>query len=317
MAVVDGAPPGPIPVSRPKPAQWIALIALVMLAWPVSGQGQQDKQAKQEPRAFRAATDAVSVAVSVWAGKRPVPGLTSSDFELLDNGVPQEITAVTEQVPVDLTLLLDVSPSTADSIDKFKSGAQQIAAMLRPVDRVRLITFATDVTEIFAIRSGGETMPVEAVTVKGGTSLHDALVLALARAPVEGRRHLVVVFTDGEDTTSVTSGDALAVIAGRTDSVLHLVLSGAYGTTYSLPKTMTSLQRAVEATGGQVYPPGRFNDVVDAFKRVFEDFRQSYVLRYVLKGVQADGWHELTVTLKNSDARRRYTVNARKRYFAG
>jgi hypothetical protein len=37
----------------------------------------------------------------------------------------------------------------------------------------------------------------------------------------------------------------------------------------------------------------------------------------VLKGVQADGWHELTVTLKNPDARRRYTVNARKRYFAG
>lgn len=297
-------------------AHWSALIALATaLAWPASAQ-DKPKQDKQEPQAFRAATDAVSVTVSVWAGKRPVSGLTAADFELLDNGVRQEISAVTEQVPVDLTLLLDTSPSTSDSIEKFKSGAAQIAAMLRPVDRVRLITFATEVTEIFALRSGGDSMPVEAVTMKGGTSLHDAVVLALARAPVEGRRHLVVVFTDGEDTTSVTSGDTLAVVAARTDNVLHLILSGAYGTTYSLPKTMASLRRAVAETGGEVYEPGRFNDVVDAFKRVFEDFRQSYVLRYELKGVQSDGWHELTVTLKKPEARR-YTVNARKRYFAG
>lgn len=297
-------------MTRRRQSSWLPLIALGVLAWPVSTRGQQ------EPKAFRAATDGVSVTVSVWNGRRPVSGLTTADFELLDNGVPQEITAVTEQVPVDLTLLLDVSPSTAEAIGRFKSGAQQIAAMLRPVDRVRLITFATDVTEIFPLRSGGEPMPVEAVTLKGGTSLHDAVVLALARAPVEGRRHLVVVFTDGEDTTSVTSGDALALIAGRSDSVLHLVLSGAYGTTFTKPKTMSSLQRAVEATGGEVYPPGQFNDIVDAFKRVFEDFRQSYVLRYILKGVPGDGWHELAVTLKKPEAKR-YTINARKRYFGG
>jgi VWFA-related protein len=310
MAVVDDPSARAVSLKCRRQSSWLPLIALGMLAWPVSTRGQQ------EPKAFRAATDAVSVAVSVLNGRRPVTGLTAADFELLDNGVPQDITAVTEQVPVDLTLLLDTSPSTAEAIGRFKSGAQQITGMLRPVDRVRLITFATDVTEIFPLRSGGEPMPVEAVTSKGGTSLHDAVVLALARAPVEGRRHLVVVFTDGEDTTSVTSGDALALIAGRSDSVLHLVLSGAYGTTFTVPKTMSSLRRAVEETGGEVYPPGRFNDIVDAFRRVFEDFRQSYVLRYILKGVPGEGWHELTVTLKKPDAKR-YTVSARKRYFGG
>jgi hypothetical protein len=40
------------------------------------------------------------------------------------------------------------------------------------------------------------------VASHGGTSLHDALLLSLARAPVEGRRQLIIAFTDGLDTTS-------------------------------------------------------------------------------------------------------------------
>jgi VWFA-related protein len=270
----------------------------------------------QEAQVFRASTDLVSVNVSVRSGRTPVTGLTTADFALTDNGVRQEISAISvEQIPIDLTLLLDTSPSTADAINRFKSGAQQIATLLRAQDRVRLITFATEVSEIFPFRSGSEPMSVEAVTLQGGTSLHDAIVMSLARGPIQGRRQLVVAFTDGHDTTSVTDGETLAFVASRADSVLHLVLSGAYGTDYTLPPAVKSLRQAAEESGGDMHPPGRFQDALDAFKRVVDDFRQSYVLRYTLRGVKPEGWHALEVTLKKPG--RNYSVQARKGYFGG
>jgi VWFA-related protein len=305
-------------MKRSRAGSIVLLLASAILTLTNSAQAlRQQQQSPQDKQVFHAATDAVSVSVSVRSGRTAVTGLQPADFELLDNGVRQEISLVSvEEIPVDLTLLLDVSPSTADAINKFKSGAQEITTLLRKEDKVRLITFATDVAEIFSFRAGGQPMPVDAVTIQGGTSLHDALVLALARGSVPGRRHLVVAFTDGHDTTSVVNGETLAFIAARTDTVLHLVLSGAYGTDFTLPPSHKSLKQAAEDSGGEMYQPGRFNDAMAAFARVVDDFRHSYVLRYTLKGVQREGVHKLTVRLTKPEMRN-YTVRARTSYFGG
>lgn len=304
-------------MKRLRAGSIVLLLASAILNLTNSAQALRQQQSPQDKQVFHASTVAVSVSVSVRSGRTAVTGLQTSDFELLDNGVRQEISLVSvEEIPVDLTLLLDVSPSTADAINKFKSGAQEITTLLRKEDKVRLITFATDVAEIFSFRAGGQPMPVDAVTIQGGTSLHDALVLALARGSVLGRRHLVVAFTDGHDTTSVVNGETLAFIAARTDAVLHLVLSGAYGTDFTLPPSHKSLKQAAEDSGGEMHPPGRFNDAMAAFVRVVEDFRHSYVLRYTLKGVKPEGVHQLTVRVTKPEGRN-YTVRAKKSYFGG
>jgi len=289
---------------------------LVSLVWLAAAGAAVAGAPQQQPfkQVFRSDIDVVAVDVAVRSGNMPVKGLTSRDFELIDNGVLQSIDAVMiEDVPVDLTLILDASASTSTVIERFKSRARQIAAMLRPVDRVRLIVFATDVTEVFPLQAGGSTLPVGQIASHGGTSLHDALLLSLARAPVEGRRQLIIAFTDGLDTTSVVDASTLASAAARADGVLHLVLSGYTGT---LPPTARSLRAAAEATGGELHPPGAFDDAVDAFKGVFEDFRQSYVLRYTLGGVTRDGWHDVSVRVTKAGGNR-YSVRARKGYFGG
>ena len=56
------------------------------------------------------------------------------------------------------------------------------------------------------------------------------------------------------------------------------------------------------------------NDPVKTFKKVFDDYRQSYVLRYTPKGVVRDGWHEIKVEVPGHP---RATVRARKGYFGG
>ena len=92
---------------------------------------------------FRAGADAVTVDASVQRDRRPVIGLKAADFELLDNGVPQQITEVAyEKLPIDVTLLLDVSASvTGDVLDELRRALRQVRTDLGPGDRLRLLTF--------------------------------------------------------------------------------------------------------------------------------------------------------------------------------
>ncbi len=266
------------------------------------------------PQVFRLSTDLVAVHVAVRQGSQAVKGLTSGDFELVDNGVRQSVDAMSiEEVPVDLSLLLDASSSTGAVIERFKANAAQIATMLRQQDRVRLVAFSTTAIEIFPLTAAGAPLPVQHLVASGSTSLHDALALTLIRMPREGRRQLVLVFSDGHDTTSLISGARLAEVASRSDCVLHVVLSRSSG---QPPPTERSLRAAAEATGGALHTADNAVDAVTVFRRLFEDFRQSYVLRYTLTGVPAPGWHDIGVRVVSRDAQR-YTVRARRGYFGG
>ena len=269
---------------------------------------------QQAPVTFRATTDLVMVDVTVRSGRTAVTGLTPADFVLLDNGVAQKVDGTTiEQVPVDLTLILDVSDSTSPFIDDFKSRAQTINRMLRVGDRVRLVAVASEVREVFPFRASGAALPVEALRSLPGTAINDALLLSLARASDPGRRQLIVTFTDAFDTSSVSSPSDVAAIAREASAVLHIALFGASAETDA---SIRLLRGAAEQTGGELYAPETFSNAVDAFKQVFEDFRHSYVLRYVPRGVRADGWHDLSVSLANPGDRR-YTIRARKGYVGG
>lgn len=262
------------------------------------------------PVAFRSRTDLVLVDVAVRYGKKPVKGMTTPDFVLRDNGVAQQIEATTiEQVPVDLTLILDVSDSTSPFIEDFKTRAQTINEMLRDGDRVRLIAVASQVLQIFPFRPGGSTLPVSGLRPLPGTSINDALALALVRGADQVRRQLIVTFTDAMDTSSVSNPADVVSIAREATAVLQVVLFG-FGDTHAGAR---AFREAAEQTGGQAYPPGAFTTAIDAFAQIFEDFRHSYVLSYIPRGVKSEGWHDITVTMANPAASR-FTVRAKKGY---
>src|ERR671910_2912878 len=83
------------------------------------------QSASQSPQIFRSGVDAVRVDVLVTDRNRSVSGLTTADFTLLDNGVPQELQAVSiEDVPFSAMLALDVSDSMRPHLDDLKAGAR-------------------------------------------------------------------------------------------------------------------------------------------------------------------------------------------------
>lgn len=290
---------------------------------------------------FQSGIELIVVPVSVTSGGRAVTDLTTKDFALTDNGVAQSIdVASLETMPIDVSLVLDASFSVRGAmLERLKRAVTETSAMLTPRDRLRLISVQHVIREVFPWQPGGTPPPVDHLLAGGSTSLFDAVAAALMRASATDRRHLIVVFTDGMDTSSVISPTATQQIASASDAVVHAVVviedlealrtrqpSNA-GTVNSrggsvraglsaadeqqLPVLRPIRDAAVVPTGGQVFPMDQKSKIGDAFGAAIRAFRQSYVLRYTPQGVPADGWHSIAVSVTRSG---RYDVRARKGY---
>jgi VWFA-related protein len=264
---------------------------------------------------FRTSVEGVTVSVSVRRDRQPVTGLTAADFRLLDNGVAQTIQSVSvETLPIDVTLLLDLSSSVEGArLERLKYSVRETTALMRPADRLRLISVQHVLREVFGFQPGGTPTRVDALTARGGTALYDGLAAALMRAVDPDRRPLVITYTDGQDTISALTPAATTEIAGYSDAVINVVVPAVRGDARAPAAGLNALTVLAARTGGQVFLIDTSAPITASFVRAIEDFRTSYVLRYVPAGVARPGWHELTVEVpgKNAEvrARRGYAIN--------
>jgi VWFA-related protein len=285
----------------------------------------------QQPPTFRSGTNAVVVDVSVRKGNVAVPDLTSADFVVTDNGKPQPIASVEiERLPVNVTLLLDTSGSVTPILNSLKAQVAEAAAMLGDDDRIRLLVFASDASQVVPMQSPRLEIATKLDGIKGdgmGTSLYDALAAALIRQRQPDRGELVVAFTDGIDTTSAMGVKRLNDIAQRSEAVMHAFIvrtpslvrlcAGVdvpQGDAMPWLCDQTGLARVAEATGGRLHETSPGRHVPDGLRRALDDFRTSYTLRYTLTGVERPGWHEIKVSVTNPVAKGA-TIRARRGYF--
>ena len=274
------------------------------------------------PQLFRSGTEAVEISASVKRGNVPVANLTAADFRVADNGVAQTVELLTiESVPLDVSLFLDTSGSTAAKHERFHRDADAIVAMLRPSDRVRALTIGVTVDEAVGWQPGGTSMQLRTHAVPGISLIYDALFAALMHRPAMGRRHLVVGLTDGHDCGSVIDGPSLLDASGRTEAVMHVIhaqgaavmaRNGVLAWCTPLDSgSMDYISKAAERTGGAVHWPIFRDSAVSQFHFILDDFRASYVLRYTPRGVAREGWHAVTVEVPGVHGA---TVRARPGY---
>lgn len=277
---------------------------------------------------FRSAVDVVELSVAVRSGRSVAANLVAADFQVLDNGVPQEILSVSrETLPMDVTLLLDTSESLNEGMFRsLVSAARRVHGRLRPADRVSLVTFNHRIKEQVALAPVRTVRSLPFGHPAGQTSLNDAIAVVLATRPVPDRRQMAIVFTDGMDSSSYLRESTVLALAARSNTtifVVSLATRSGGGTTDAAPSEF--FQRLTAATGGlaqTVYPyaviqeaPGktsvtRNDNLLDqSFLKALDDFAASYLLRYRLTGVSRAGWHAVEVTVvrpgRQYDARTR------------
>jgi VWFA-related protein len=288
---------------------------LVIGAAALAAAGQAATAPAQEPApVFRTSADVVSVEAAVRRERRPVTGLTAADFELLDNGVPQEITNISyEKMPIDVTVLLDVSASvTGSALEELRRALRQLKTDLTAQDRLRLITFDMRIRRLvdFGDPAPEADKALASIGAAGSSSIFDSLAVGLTTAVAPGRRQLIVIFSDGQDSSSISDAETLLDVARRNTPTVAVVLaSQSLQRPASLLRTSTKLAGATiggladqiaSNTGGFVvaFAPG--DNLSSTFRRVLEQFRASYVLYFTPRGVERVGSHSLEVRVKGA-----------------
>lgn len=261
----------------------------------------------QQQSVFKAGVDVVFVDVSVMKGRSPVRDLVSADFTLTDNGVKQDIDAVSvESMPIDVTLLLDVSGSVeAGVLSALKRAVDDTAKALGPRDRVRLMTFSHEVRQLFPYRSGGASPSLAMLSAGGATSIYDALAAAMMQTRPAGTRQMILVFTDGADSRSFMDAASVQQLAGTSEAVVQFAVGTRRGA--DVPHR-SQLEGIAAATGGDVTTFRVENSIPSAFRDILDRFRTSYVLRYTPQGVPREGWHAINVRAGKGS----YEVRAKK-----
>ena len=288
----------------------VSLVAsLAVLAGGYSQRGQQ----APPPPTFRTGTASVAVDVAVRRGNVPVAGLTAADFELFDNDVSQQIESVSvEAVPIDISLVVDTSRSVVGNFRSFRNEVRRFAQMLRPVDRVRVVSFGSAVQELVAMQPASEPLNLDALQPGGATSSNDGLFYGLLWPAELDRRHLVIAMTDGVDSYSTLTSASVIDVAERASAVFHVILVDGFAPTTTWEKgSREAVVEAARRSGGAVHDLGR---AAGDFKRIFDDFRASYVLRYTPQGVAREGWHDLNVRVRAPDTSK-MTIRARRGYW--
>ena len=312
------------PSTRLRADQSMAAFGLAAALWAAIPAGAVSQQ--QEPRAtFRAGADVVAVEAAVRREKRPVTGLKIGDFELLDNGVPQQISDLNyERLPIDVTVVLDVSASVTGAVlDQLRQSVRLLKSDLGPRDRLKLVAFNMQIRRLadFEAPATATDAAFASLSGRGSSAIFDTIAVQLAAPALEGRRHLIVLFTDGQDSSSISDPDALFDVARRTSSTVNVVLASTAPERSSASPFARSPGRPAitvgrmydqlaRETGGVVVPTTAGDDLASTFRRTLSEFRASYVLYYTPQGVAPGGQHTIDVRVKQE----RTEVRARRGY---
>ncbi len=259
---------------------------------------------------FSSRIEAVRVDVLVTDGSKPVLGLGREDFEILDNGVPQAVDLVSfDEVPLNVILALDMSDSVAgERLDRLRDGGSKVLAALKSGDQAALVTFSHAVQ--LGARLTSDVASVQAALAETGgsgqTALIDGSYAGIMVGESDAGRALLIVFSDGVDTSSWLRADAVLDTARRADVVV-------YGVSVVSRLKPEFLREITSLTGGRLFEIEKATNLAATFLSILEEFRHRYLVSYTPKGVSRDGWHKLDVRVKN----RRTTIKARPGYLAG
>jgi len=287
------------------------------------------QEAPAEPQqTFRSTVDVVTIQASVRDARgRVVSGLTTTDFEVRDNGQLRPILSLRSdrQSPLSIAILVDMSGSMriSQKIAMARQAYDSVLAQLHQgQDEVALFTFDESVHERRDFTRDLPTLKDALADFKafGTTSLYDATAATARRLAARSATHkAIIVLTDGIDTSSAMTAREVSGLASSIDVPVFVVVtvpSMDQRLTLSTSERSTASEAAdlrdlAEWTGGQLVFASTIVETVVAASNLIDELRQQYVL--AIEAAKASEWRRLDVRVRRSSA----IVKARSGYFAG
>lgn len=322
-------PPPPVPIYKPKPTP---------------------TPAPEELDVVRVSSNLIAVPVSVTdVNGQPVLGLSANQFRIEEDGRSQQIAQLgdPEQVPLDIALLIDVSGSVEASFGfEQKAAADFLRQVMKQGDRATIFAIADKPVFVQGLAST-EVAARQLMTVrptKGSTAFFDTVLAAekyLDQNSSQGRRRVLVVISDGEETARILTqhesdkargGSKLSLVENQVRfmeranaEVLKEVQRGEV-TFYSInpsgrtmhlnvrtARAQAGMEKLAAATGGAAFVPRTEFDLPAIFQRIASEIRSQYLLQYYSDNKSGgSAFRRIKVT---APARPELRLRAREGYF--
>ncbi len=236
---------------------------------------------------------------------RLVTGLDKENFQVYEDGVSQEITHFSsEDVPISIGVIFDMSGSMSDKVDKAREAAVQFFKTANPNDEFFLVSFndRAELTSTFTTSVEDLQNRMMYTSAGGRTALLDAIYLGLSqmRGAHNAKRALLIISDGGDNHSRYTEADIRNFVK-EADCQLYAI--GVFDSN-DMDRTTeerygpTLLSELADLTGGRTFPVSSLNDLPDIASKIGMELRNQYVLGYKPSDIRHNGtWRKIKVKL--------------------
>ncbi len=297
-----------------------ATLALLFAAGSAVARAQAPTPA-QTPKPFTLEVDvdlvSITAVVHDKAG-RFISGLGPRNVQVFEDGVAQDVSIFQEakggadKIPLSIALVLDASGSMKPNMTFLQEAASSFIGKLEPEDEALVVGFNESVKGSAEFTSDQDRLEnfIQGLQAFGGTSLYDALQYALERIKDRPGRKAVIIFSDGDDTTSGMGQKPVVDYARSVEATIYSV--GIRGGTTGEAPPKGFLKTVADETGGQYFFPDRVGELLKIFTEISAELHQHYLLAYSPKKPPDSLFRKIEVKVDRPDA----VVRVRKGYFA-
>lgn len=257
----------------------------------------------------------------------PIGGLKTEDFELAEDGKTEKIAhfEAESSTPLAIVLAMDASGSVMidDRLER-EAAKSFVKSIVRQQDAIDLMAFSDGVDEVVSFTNSPHRIDDGLGRIVHGdsTALYDAIYLAsqrLAEAPkAAGQRRVVVLITDGENTTRHGSYPDALEQAERAGAMIYSLIIVPMGSDAgrNTGGEHALIQMAAD-TGGKYYYVEDRHDLAPAFQHVSDDLRTQYTVSYYAPQMGGDskGLRHIQLQLKDPALRAKYQLRYRTAYY--
>jgi Ca-activated chloride channel homolog len=255
---------------------------------------------------------------------RVVTGLEPDNFRVFENNIEQEIQYFSsEDVPISIGVIFDLSGSMANKVGKAKEATLQFFKTANPQDEFFLVSFNDRAELISAFTNSVDDLQnrLSFASAKGRTALLDAIYLGLSemRTARNGKRALLIIYDGGDNNSRYNEKDIKRLVREANTQLYSIgifdPLEYRNRTTEEL-NGPSLLNEVTELSGGRAFTVEKINDLPDIATKIGTELRNQYILGYRPSDKSHDArWRKVKIKLRAPKGLPPLSVSAKMGYY--
>ena len=239
--------------------------------------------------------------------ERVVTGLEPDNFRVFENNVEQEIQYFSsEDVPISIGVIFDLSGSMANKIGKAKEATLQFFKTANPQDEFFLVSFNDRAELISAFTNSAADLQSRLLSAsgKGRTALLDAIYLGLSemRTARNNKRALLIISDGGDNNSRYNEKDIKRLVREANTQLYSIGIFDPFGNRSRTSEELNGpslLNEVTELSGGRAFSVENINDLPDIATKIGSELRNQYTLGYRPTDKSHDArWRKIKIKLR-------------------